>query len=96
MRTRPAGAYGARCSAVPAWKGIEQAEPDFAARVRRLFDGGRHKTIATLRAEGSPRMSAIECEFSDGCGDRDVVELTVRVVESDDSTAQDTLEVRCP
>jgi len=49
-----------------AWKDVEQAEPGFAARVRRLFDGGRHKTIATLRADGSPRISGIECEFADG------------------------------
>ena len=49
-----------------AWQAIEQAEPEFAARVRRLFDAGRHKTIATLRADGSPRISGIECEFVDG------------------------------
>ena len=51
---------------MPAWREIEQAEPEFAARVRRLFDAGRHKTIATLRADGSPRISGIECEFVDG------------------------------
>ncbi|HLM28608.1 MAG TPA: pyridoxamine 5'-phosphate oxidase family protein [Acidimicrobiales bacterium] len=55
-----------RCAAVPAWKAIEQAEPEFAGRVRRLFAAGRHKTIATLRADGSPRISGIECEFADG------------------------------
>lgn len=55
-----------RCDAVPAWNAIEQAEPEFAGRVRRLFDAGRHKTIATLRADGSPRISGIECEFADG------------------------------
>lgn len=55
-----------RCAAVPAWKAIEEAEPEFADRVRRLFDAGRHKTIATLRADGSPRISGIECEFADG------------------------------
>jgi hypothetical protein len=49
-----------------AWKDVEQAEPEFAATVRRLFDAGRHKTIATLRADGSPRISGIECEFADG------------------------------
>jgi hypothetical protein len=54
-----------RCAPVPAWKAIEQAEPEFAGRVRRLFDAGRHKTIATLRADGSPRISGIECEFTD-------------------------------
>jgi hypothetical protein len=51
---------------VATWKDVEQAEPEFAARVRRLFDAGRHKTIATLRADGSPRISGIECEFADG------------------------------
>jgi len=49
-----------------AWRDVEQAEPEFAARVRRLFDPGRHKTIATLRADGSPRISGIECEFAEG------------------------------
>ena len=48
------------------WGEIEQAEPEFAARVRELFDAGRHKTIATLRADGSPRISGIECELVDG------------------------------
>ncbi len=51
---------------VTEWGVIEQAEPAFAARVRDLFDAGRHKTIATLRADGSPRISGIECEFVDG------------------------------
>jgi Pyridoxamine 5'-phosphate oxidase len=49
-----------------AWKDLEQAEPEFAGRVQRLFDAGRHKTIATLRADGSPRISGIECEFAGG------------------------------
>jgi len=49
-----------------AWKDVEQAEPGFAARVRQLFEAGRHKTIATVRADGSPRISGIECEFADG------------------------------
>lgn len=48
------------------WKDFEQAEPAFAERVQRLFDAGRHKTIATLRADGSPRISGIECEFMNG------------------------------
>ena len=51
---------------MPAWSIISEAEPDFAARVQQLFDAGRHKTIATLRADGSPRISGIECEFVDG------------------------------
>jgi Pyridoxamine 5'-phosphate oxidase len=48
------------------WRDLEQAEPEFAGRVRALFDAGRHKTIATLRADGSPRISGIETTFDDG------------------------------
>jgi hypothetical protein len=48
------------------WKAFEAAEPELAERVQRLFEAGRHKTIATLRADGSPRISGIECEFADG------------------------------
>jgi hypothetical protein len=51
---------------MPSWSAFEEAEPEFAARVQALFDAGRHKTIATLRADGSPRISGIESEFSDG------------------------------
>ncbi len=34
--------------------------------MRALFDAHRHKTIATLRADGSPRISGIEAAFVDG------------------------------
>ncbi|GAA3438980.1 pyridoxamine 5'-phosphate oxidase family protein [Kutzneria kofuensis] len=49
-----------------AWRDVEQAAPEFAGRVRALFDAHRHKTIATLRADGSPRISGIEARFEDG------------------------------
>ncbi|HEX3834784.1 MAG TPA: pyridoxamine 5'-phosphate oxidase family protein [Solirubrobacteraceae bacterium] len=49
-----------------AWRDVEQAEPEFAQRVRALFDAYRHKTIATLRADGSPRISGIEAVFEHG------------------------------
>jgi hypothetical protein len=49
-----------------AWHDVEQAAPEFAQRVRALFDAHRHKTIATLRADGSPRISGIEAGFEDG------------------------------
>ena len=34
--------------------------------MRALFDAHRHKTIATLRSDGSPRISGIEAVFEDG------------------------------
>lgn len=49
-----------------AWRDVEQEEPEFAERVRGLFEAHRHKTIATLRADGAPRISGIEAAFEDG------------------------------
>jgi Pyridoxamine 5'-phosphate oxidase len=49
-----------------AWREVEEATPEFAQRVRALFDAHRHKTIATVRADGSPRISGIEVVFEDG------------------------------
>jgi hypothetical protein len=48
------------------WADVEESEPDFAQHVRVLFDAHRHKTIATLRADGSPRISGIEAAFAGG------------------------------
>ena len=49
-----------------AWGDIEAAERDFARRAQARFDAYKHKTMATLRKDGSPRISGIEVEFSDG------------------------------
>jgi hypothetical protein len=49
-----------------AWRDVEEAAPEFAERVRKIFDAHKHKTIATLRADGGPRISGIEAEFADG------------------------------
>src|SRR2546423_5947385 len=54
---------GAIMGSVTAWQDLEQAEPEFAQRVRALFDAHRHKTLATLRADGPPRISGIETVF---------------------------------
>jgi Pyridoxamine 5'-phosphate oxidase len=48
------------------WNDIVQAEPEFAAAVQRRFDAHRHKTLATLRADGSPRISGVEATFGGG------------------------------
>ena len=44
----------------------ESDEPEFCARVRASFDAHGHKILATLRADGSPRVSGIEARFLDG------------------------------
>jgi hypothetical protein len=48
------------------WREVEDAEPEFAGRVRALFEARRHHTVATLRADGSPRISGIETVIADG------------------------------
>jgi len=48
-----------------AWREVEQDAPEFAARVRELFQARKHKTMATLRADGSPRISGIETQIGE-------------------------------
>ncbi len=48
------------------WGEITASEPDFARRVQERFDADKHKVMATLRKDGSPRISGIEAEFQDG------------------------------
>ena len=48
------------------WGEIDAAEPDFVRSVRERLDAGVHKTIATLRADGAPRISGIEIFFAEG------------------------------
>jgi hypothetical protein len=47
------------------WEQIANEAPEFAQRVRRAFDVGKHKTMATVRGDGSPRISGIELDFGD-------------------------------
>jgi hypothetical protein len=47
------------------WNEITQDAPDFAARVRACFDAGTNKTLATLRRDGSPRISGTELLITD-------------------------------
>mgnify|MGYP002779628463 CR=1 FL=1 len=49
-----------------AFSDVEAEEPRFAARVRAAFDAHRHKVLATLRADGAPRVSGIEAAFAAG------------------------------
>ena len=48
------------------WAEVEAAAPEFASRVRELMVTRKHLTMATVRRDGSPRISGTEIEFSDG------------------------------
>jgi len=51
---------------VASWSDFEAEAPELAARVRGRLDAHGHKTMATIRRDGSPRISGNETEFSDG------------------------------
>jgi hypothetical protein len=46
------------------WREVEREAPALAGLARGLFDAHQHKTLATLRRDGSPRISGIQIEFS--------------------------------
>lgn len=48
------------------WNEFESAQPALAAKVRECFAVRKHMTMATLRADGSPRISGTEVQFRDG------------------------------
>jgi hypothetical protein len=48
------------------WDEVTAAVPELAGKARGLFDAHRHKTLATLRKDGSPRISGTEANFADG------------------------------
>jgi hypothetical protein len=51
---------------MPTWTEFEAAAPQLAERVRARLDGHSHKTLATLRRDGSPRISGTEAGIVDG------------------------------
>ena len=48
------------------WSEFEAEAPELAARALGYLDAGTHKTLATLRRDGSPRISGSEAEIVDG------------------------------
>lgn len=51
---------------MPRWTDVEAETPDLAASARSFLDAHVHKTLATLRRDGSPRISGTEVRFADG------------------------------
>jgi hypothetical protein len=48
------------------WSEIEAAAPELTALARRFFELRKHMTLATLRRDGSPRISGTEAIFAEG------------------------------
>ena len=48
------------------WREFSEQAPELAARAEAFLEAHTHKTLATLRKDGSPRISGTECEIVDG------------------------------
>lgn len=48
------------------WNEFEAAAPELAATVRERLDAHVHKTLATIRRDGGPRISGTETQLVDG------------------------------
>ena len=51
---------------MPSWSDFEAAAPELAAKVRERLDAHKHKTLATVRRDGAPRISGTEAGIVDG------------------------------
>jgi hypothetical protein len=47
------------------WEDLAKEHPEFAQLVRSRFQVRKHATMATLRKDGSPRISGTEIDFAD-------------------------------
>jgi hypothetical protein len=47
------------------WQDVVAADPELADHVRRCFAVRKHATLATLRGDGSPRISGTEVDFAE-------------------------------
>ncbi|MGQ0719546.1 MAG: pyridoxamine 5'-phosphate oxidase family protein [Pseudonocardiales bacterium] len=64
------------------WSEFVAAEPEFSRQVRACFGPDRYETLATLRRDGSPRISAISIMLLDG-------DLVIALAFSDSVKAAD-------
>ncbi len=48
------------------WGEFAAAEPELAERVTAILTARKHHTLATLRKDGSPRVSGLEIAIADG------------------------------
>jgi hypothetical protein len=51
---------------MPSWSHFAAEAPELAERVRERLDAHVHKTLATLRRDGGPRISGTETQLVDG------------------------------
>lgn len=60
------GAAAREARRMPSWSDFETAAPQLAEQVRARLDEHVHKTLATIRRDGAPRISGSETRFAHG------------------------------
>ena len=70
-------------------------QPDFARRVRETFAVRKHATLATVRKDGSPRISGTEVEFDDDAGEV-YLGMMPGSVKAADLARDPRLAIHCP
>ncbi|HEV2061282.1 MAG TPA: pyridoxamine 5'-phosphate oxidase family protein, partial [Solirubrobacteraceae bacterium] len=48
------------------WRQLEAEAPELAERAKAFLEAHKHKTLATLRKDGSPRISGTEADLVEG------------------------------
>ena len=66
LKSREERQRSATISLVTSWSDFARAEPDLARRVQALLETQKHMTLATLRRDGSPRISGTEAQIVEG------------------------------
>src|SRR5690625_1608580 len=66
MDTTPVASAQAATAAAAPWPEFAAAEPIFAAEVRAVFRASKHHVLASLRSDGSPRVSGTEVDMQGG------------------------------
>ncbi|PRX01470.1 UNVERIFIED_ORG: pyridoxamine 5'-phosphate oxidase [Actinomadura viridilutea] len=54
---------GVRLPPMATWKQFEEEAPELAAKIRARFEAAETHVLATLRRDGSPRVSGSEVDF---------------------------------
>jgi hypothetical protein len=76
------------------WGDVVAADADFANHVRRCFAIRKHATLATLRRDGSPRISGTEVDFD---ADADLyLGMMERSLKALDLRRDPRLALHCP
>lgn len=77
------------------WGGFAAAEPELAGLVRAAFEVRTHAVLATLRRDGSPRLSGSEVAFDEETGEL-VIGSMPGSRKTDDLRRDPRLALHCP